>query len=137
MSWESQFPPMVRSCPDSLVLFLALTEDQFAATQRGTEAIPDLFSKRFGMRTTPQAAVHRAEEFMNWKQTEEDKRTLKSFIVVQVEITPLGYMKKCESDILHKYKVGEYRWQGPIKSEEYDTSGQLLYRFGSHAAMYE
>ena len=132
-----EFPRMETTTPKSLVLYLALTVDQYSATQRGEAAIPDSYSGRFGLRSSPKAAIDRAQRFVNWGRGESLQQPPKSFTIVQVEITPIGYMTKAEEDIFYKFNVGEYRWQGPIRAEEFDESGNLLYRFGPRAAVYE
>ena len=132
-----EFPRMETTTPESLVLYLALTADQYSATQRGESAIPDSYSGRFGLRSNPKAAIDRAHRFVNWGHGADQQQAPKSFTIVQVEITPIGYMKKVEADIFYKFNVGEYRWQGPIRAEEFDDSGNLLYRFGPRAAVYE
>ena len=64
---------------------------------------------------------------------EKEKRDPKEYVLVEVELTAIGYMQKCEARILLKYKPDEYRWQGSMQAVEYDKGGHLLYKFGSEA----
>ena len=57
----------------------------------------------------------------------------KDYVLVEVEVTAIGYLQKAESGVLLKYKPNEYRWQGTMRSEEYDQCGNLLYRFSKEA----
>ena len=121
---------------ESLKLWLALTPPQFEALNKGEMVEPDEYSKRFGLRKTPEAAIERAKYFMEWTPRdvpEKEKRDPKEYVLVEVELTALGYMQKCEAGILLKYKPNEYRWQGNMQALEYDSMGRLLYRFGSEA----
>ena len=121
---------------ESLKLWLALTPPQFEALNKGEMVEPDEYSKRFGLRKTPEAAIERAKYFMEWTPRdvpEKEKRDPKEYVLVEVELTALGYMQKCEAGILLKYKPNEYRWQGNMQAIEYDSMGRLLYRFGSEA----
>ena len=43
-------------------------------------------------------------------------------------------MKKMESGVLANYKPGEYRWYGPMRREEMDDQGRVLYRFSDTPA---
>jgi len=54
--------------------------------------------------------------------------------LVEVELTAIGYMQKAEAGILLKYKPNEYRWMGSIRAQEFDTSGNLLYKFSAEAS---
>ena len=97
---------------DSLKLWLVLTPCQFEALNKGEMVEPDEYSKRFGLRKTPEAAIERAKYFMEWTSrgvAEKEKRDPKEYVLVEVELTALGYMQKCEAGILLKYKPNEYR----------------------------
>ena len=94
----------------------------------GKEIQPDEYSKRFGLRKDPVAAVERAQYFNDW--TPEGP---KDYVLVEVELTAIGYLQKAEAGILLKYKPNEYRWQGTMKSVEFDQNGNLLYKFAADA----
>ena len=47
--------------------------------------------------------------------------------------TAIGYLQKAEAGVLLKYKPNEYRWQGTMKSVEFDQYGNLLYKFSTEA----
>ena len=82
---------------ESLKLWLALTPPQFEALNKGEMAEPDEYSKRFGLRKTPEAAIERAKYFMEWTPRdvpEKEKRDPKEYVLVEVELTALGYMQK-------------------------------------------
>ena len=64
---------------------------------------------------------------------EKEKRDPKEYVLVEVELTAIGYMQKCEAGVLLKYKPNEYRWQGGMKSLEFDENGNLLYKFSTDA----
>ena len=64
---------------------------------------------------------------------EKEKRDPKEYVLVEVELTVIGYMQKCEAGVLLKYKPNEYRWQGGMKSLEFDENGNLLYKFSTDA----
>ena len=113
---------------DSIRLWLALTPKQFEDLNNGKEIQPDEYSRRFGLRKDPVAAVERAQYFNDW--TPEGP---KDYVLVEVELTAIGYLQKAEAGILLKYKPNEYRWQGTMKSVEFDQNGNLLYKFAADA----
>ena len=85
---------------------------------------------------TPEAAIERVKYFMEWTPhgvPEKEKRDPKEYVLVEVELTAIGYMQKCEAGVLLKYKPNEYRWQGGMKSLEFDENGNLLYKFSTDA----
>ena len=51
---------------ESIRLWLALTPKQFEDLNNGKEIQPDEYSKRFGLRKDPVAAVERAQYFNDW-----------------------------------------------------------------------
>ena len=51
---------------ESIRLWLALTPKQFEDLNNGKEIQPDEYSKRFGLRKDPIAAVERAQYFNDW-----------------------------------------------------------------------
>ena len=55
------------------------------------------------------------------------------YVLVEVELTAIGYLQKAEAGILLKYKPNEYRWQGTMKALEFDENGNLLYKFAADA----
>ena len=121
---------------ESLKLWLALTPSQFECLNKGEVIEPDEYSKRFGLPQTPEAAIERASYFMEWTPhgvPEKEKRDPKEYVLVEVELTAIGYMQKCEAGVLLKYKPNEYRWQGGMKSLEFDENGNLLYKFSTDA----
>ena len=85
-------------------------------------------SQRFGLRQSPEAAIERAKYFMEWtpKGPEKEKMDPKENVLVEVELTPIGYL-------LFKYKANEYRWHGGMRAMEYDSNGNLLYKFSNEA----
>ena len=67
---------------------------------------------------------------LDWSpQGEKNETHPKDYVAIQVEFSPLGYMRKMEEGIFCKCKAHEYRWTGPIKSCEFDSEGRWLYRF--------
>ncbi|CAL1140608.1 unnamed protein product [Cladocopium goreaui] len=93
----------------------------------GRAVTPDEFSQRFGLRTSPAAAIERAHYFMEW--TPEGPRgqfAPEHFTVSEVQISALGYMKKMEAGILANHKPGEYRWYGAMQREEQDEQGSIF-----------
>ena len=119
---------------ESIRLWLALTPKQFEDLNNGKEVQPDKYSKRFGLRKDPVAAVERAQYFNDWTpEGPKGEFCAKDYVLVEVEVTAIGYLQKAESGVLLKYKPNEYRWQGAMRSEEYDQCGNLLYRFSKEA----
>ena len=57
----------------------------------------------------------------------------KDYVLVEVELTAIGYLQKAEAGILLKYKPNEYHWQGTMKALEFDENGNLLYKFAADA----
>ena len=55
---------------------------------------------------------------------------------MEMEVFALGYLQKVESGILEKTKPTEYRWHGPVKCEEWDSKGRLLYRISEMAVKF-
>ena len=51
---------------ESLKLWLALIPSQFECLDKGEVVEPHEYSKRFGLRQTPEAAIERAKCFMEW-----------------------------------------------------------------------
>ena len=111
---------------DSIRLWLALTPKQFEDLNNGKEIQPDEYSKRFGLRKDPVAAVERAQYFNDWTpEGPKGEFCAKDYVI--------GYLQKAEAGILLKYKPNEYRWQGTMKSVEFDQNGNLLYKFAADA----
>ena len=125
---------MASTAMESIRLWLALTPKQFEDLNNGKEVQPDEYSKRFGLRKDPVAAVERAQYFNDWTpEGPKGEFCAKDYVLVEVEVTAIGYLQKAESGVLLKYKPNEYRWQGAMRSEEYDQCGNLLYRFSKEA----
>ena len=117
------------STMESLKLWIALTPKQLEELNTGKEVHPDEFSGRFGLRLGPKEAVDRAQYFMDWTpEGLKGEHHQKDYAVMEMEIFALGYLQKVESGILEKTKPTEYRWHGPVKCEEWDSKGRLLYR---------
>ena len=120
---------------EGLTLWIALTPEQFNDLNNGRDVHPDEYSHRFGLRKSPAEAVERAQLFMDW--TPQGPKGLyhqKDFKVCQINISPLGYLRKMEDEVLVKSKPGEYRWQGKLNHEERDEQGNVLYCFSEVAA---
>ena len=52
----------------------------------------------------------------------------KNYVALEMEISALGYLQKVEGGILQKMKPTEHRWYGPLKQEEFDSQGRMIYR---------
>ena len=100
--------------------------------EHGQEVQPDEYSKRFGLRLTPTEAVERAQYFMGLK----GEYTAKDNVLVEVELSAIGFMQKMESGVLVKNKPNQYFWNGTMEAEEKDGAGNLLYRFSPTAATF-
>lgn len=119
---------------ECLRLWVAFSPQQYGDLNEGKEVIPDEYTKRFGLRRTMLKAVERAHLFMDWSpQGEKGETHPKDYVAIQIEISPLGYMRKMEKNILLKFKPNEYRWNGSIKSVEFDDQGRWMYRFRGRA----
>ena len=122
---------------ESLKLWIALSPGQLAELNKGNGVLPDEFSGRFGLRTCPAAAVDRAQYFMDWTPDGlKGEHHQKDYAVMEMEISALGYLQKVEGGVLEKTKPTEYRWHGPVKHEERDGQGRLLYRISEIAAQF-
>ena len=120
---------------ESLKLWIALSPKQLEALNQGKEVFPDEYSGRFGLRTGPADAVNRAQYFMDWTPDGlKGEHHQKDYAVLEMEISALGYLQKVEGGILEKTKPMEYRWHGPVKQEERDGQGRVLYRISEMAA---
>ena len=118
-----------RAVIQTLTLWIAFTPKQLSDLQSRKPAWPDVYSKRFGLRTSPEKAVERAHSFMDWApEGPRNQLSPKDFFLCQVEFSPLGYMNLVEQGVLLKYKDEEYRWSGCIHAQEEDNEGRLLYR---------
>ena len=118
-----------RAVIQTLTLWIAFTPKQLSDLQSRKPAWPDVYSKRFGLRTSPEKAVERAHTFMDWApEGPRNQLSPKDFFVCRVEFSPLGYMNLVEQGVLLKYKDEEYRWSGCIHAQEEDNEGRLLYR---------
>ena len=122
---------------ESLKLWIALAPKQLEALNQGKEVFPDEYSGRFGLRTRPADAVSRAQYFMDWTPDGlKGEHHQKDYAVMEIEISALGYLQKVEGDVLEKTKPTEYRWYGPLKQEERDGQGRMLYRISEMAAQF-
>lgn len=118
-----------RAVIQTLTLWIAFTPKQLSDLQSRKPAWPDVYSKRFGLRTSPEKAVERAHSFMDWApEGPRNQLSPKDFFLCRVEFSPLGYMNLVEQGVLLKYKDEEYRWSGCIHAQEEDSEGHLLYR---------
>ena len=79
---------------------LALTPKQFDDLNNGKEIQPDEYSKRFGLRKDPIAAVERAQYFNDWTpEGPKGEFCAKDYALVEVELTAIGYLQKAEAGI--------------------------------------
>ena len=122
---------------ESLKLWIALSPGQLVELNKGNEVLPDEFLGRFGLRTCPAAAVDRAQYFMDWTPDGlKGEHHQKDYAVMELEISALGYLQKVEGGTLQKMKPMEYRWYGPLKQEEVDGQGRMLYRISEMAVQF-
>ena len=122
---------------ESLKLWIALAPKQLEELNKGNEVFPDGYSGRFGLRLGPAEAVDRAQYFMDWTPDGlKGEYHQKDYAVMEMEISALGYLQKVEGGILEKTKPTEYRWHGPVKHEEWDSQGRMLYRISEMAAKF-
>ena len=114
---------------ETLKLWIGLNPEQLAALNQNKEVFPDEHSGRFGLRTAPDDAVNRAQYFMDWTpEGLKGEYHQKNYVALEMEISALGYLEKVEGGILQKMKPTEYRWYGPLKQEEFDSQGRMIYR---------
>ena len=52
----------------------------------------------------------------------------RGYAVMEMEISALGYLQKMEGGVLERPDPTVYRWHGPLRHEERDSHGRLLYR---------
>ena len=122
---------------ESLKLWIALSPMQLEALNQGKEVFPDEYSGRSGLRTGPADAVNHAQYFMDWTPDGlKGEHHQKDYAVMEMEISALGYLQKMEGGVLEKTKPTEYRWYGPLKQEERDVQGRVLYRISEMAAQF-
>ena len=122
---------------ESLKLWIALEPKQLEELNKGNEVFPDAYSGRFGLRLGPAEAVNRAQYFMDWTPDGlKGEYHQKDYAVMEMEISALGYLQKVEGGILEKTKPTEYRWHGPVKHEERDGQGRMLYRISEMAVKF-
>ena len=115
---------------ETLKLWIGLNPKQL-------EALNHEYSGRFGLRTGPVDAVTRAQYFMDWTPDGlKGECHQKDYVVLEVEISALGYLQKVEGGILQKMNPREYRWYGPLKQEEVDGQGRMLYRISEMAVQF-
>eukprot|EP00435_Cladocopium_sp_Y103_P001572 s1031_g1.t1 len=123
-------PAAPAAAMSSVSLWLALSPKQFADLNAGKDVHFDEHSGRFGLRRSAGAAVDRAQYFNDWTPDGlKGGYQQKDYVVLEVEFTALGYLNKMEEDILQKMTPQEHRWCGPIRAEQRDSQGRLLYRF--------
>ena len=102
---------------ESIRLWLALTPKQFEDLNNGKEIQPDEYSKRFGLRKDPIAAVERAQYFNDWTpEGPKGEFCAKDYVLVEVELTAIGYLQKAEAggsfwSINPTNIVGKARWR--------------------------
>ena len=122
---------------ETLKLWIGLNPEQLEALNQNKEVFPDEYSGRFGLRTGPVDAVTRAQYFMDWTPDGlKGKYHQKDYVVLELEVTALGYLQKVEGGILEKMNPREYCWHGPLKQEELDWKGRVLYRISERAVQF-
>ena len=122
---------------ETLKLWIGLNPEQLEALTQNKEVFPDEYSGRFGLRTGPVDAVTRAQYFMDWTPDGlKGEYHQKDYVVLELEVTALGYLQKVEGGILEKMNPREYRWHGPLKQEELDGQGRVLYRISERAIQF-
>ena len=122
---------------EPLKLWIGLNPEQLEALDQSKEVFPDEYSGRFGLRTGPVDAVTRAQYFMDWTPDGlKGEYHQKDYVVLELEVTALGYLQKVEGGILEKMNPREYRWYGPLKQEELDGQGRVLYRISERAVQF-
>ena len=85
---------MASTAMESIRLWLALTPKQFEDLNNGKEIQPDEYSKRFGLRKDPVAAVERAQYFNDWTpEGPKGEFCAKDYVLVEVE-PPLAISRK-------------------------------------------
>ena len=104
---------------DGLVAWVALSPQQVSDLS-GAGAEPDPFSKRFGLRETPEAALVRASEFMGWRpHGASEPLHPKTFTLCRVHIPAAGYLHLMENGRLESRTSGEWRLYGWLKTKEH------------------
>ena len=122
---------------ETLKLWIALNPEQLEALNQNKEVLPDKYSGRFGLRTGLVDAVTRAQYFMDWTPDGlTGKYHQKDYVVLELEVTALGYLQKVEGGILEKMNPTEYRWHGPLKQVELDGQGRVLYSISEKAVQF-
>ena len=85
----------------------------------GDGAEPDVYSKRFGLRQTPEEALGRAAEFIAWRpRGQSEESNPKRFALCRVFILVTGYMILTEQGRLKTKKEDEWRLYGELKTRD-------------------
>ena len=79
---------------DGLVLYVGLTPLQRISLFSGEAVQPDSSSQRFGLRTTPHAAIERAHYFMEWSpEGPKGEVRLGEVLAYKFRLTSYGYIR--------------------------------------------
>ena len=88
---------------ETLKLWIGLNPKQLEALNQNKEVFPDEYSGRFGLRAEPVEAVTRAQYFMDWTPDGlKGEYHQKDYVVLELEVTALGYLQKVEGGVLEK-----------------------------------
>ena len=141
---------VLKACPGSLTLFVALNPKQFEDLQCGKPVLPDPYSGRFGLRSDQAVAVKRGYEFTNWHPASVSHPPPpvhpKQFMIMKVLLTAQGYMTLMEENVLVKgdgsnpCREGYFRWWGPLvqsRSALVNGKEELLFTICESYDMYE
>ena len=114
---------------ESLKLWIKLSPEQLNELNRGNEVVPDERSRRYGFRMGPMEVGDSAHFFLDWTPgVQGSDPQQKGYVVMEMEISALGYLQKMEGGVLERPDPTVYRWHGSLRHEERDSHGRLLYR---------
>ena len=124
---------------DFITLYVALSQGQVDSIIGGGVAMPQESSRRFGLRTNEEDAVHRSHDFAEWERLYVARSgeggevlTHKDFIVCALRVYAIGYLQKSIGEVLVRTKPTEYRWRGGIQHKEVMSDGRVLYEITNY-----
>lgn len=113
-----------------LILYVGVTPRRLISFREGDWIVPDEFSRRFGLRACPVAAIERAHFFMEWTPYgPKGEVTKEEMTALKLVLTGLGYMYRMENGLFEYVALEEeYIWYGPmVKWATHPTSGEPMY----------
>ena len=113
------------------MLYVALSRERVAELKGGSAVVPDGRSGCFKLHKDPAAAA------LEWTP-DGGEHHQEEYAVMEMEIFASGFLQKFDNGVLKRMipSETEYQWHGPVKQEEVDGQGRMLYRISELAVQF-